>query len=256
LNEGYIIPQGGSVARRRFFVDEIRHGRAVLAGEDARHLRQVLRAETGQRYEICDNRSVYIAEIETVRKDEVSFQVLEELPAEPPPLVLTLLLALTKFDRFEWALEKATELGVAAVVPVKAERSEKGLERAAAKRVERWRKIVRETSQQARRARMPEVFDPVSFDHALAAPGPNRYFLDETGGDPLLSVVPAHRTRSDEVRLAIGPEGGWTDAERGLARKLGWMPVSLGPMILRAETAATAATAIIVNAWLTAPMRL
>ena len=130
------------MARRRFFVDEVRHGLAVLTGDDGRHLRQVLRAEPGQLYELSDNRSVYLAEIEAVGKDEVSFRIVEKLAAEEPPLRLTLFLALIKFERFEWAIEKATELGVEAVVPVRAERSEKGLERAARKRVERWRKIV------------------------------------------------------------------------------------------------------------------
>jgi 16S rRNA (uracil1498-N3)-methyltransferase len=213
-------------------------------------LRQVLRAEIGQRYEICDNRSVYIAEIENVRKDEVSFQVLETVPVEQPPLRLTLLLALTKFDRFEWALEKVTELGAETIVPVEAERSEKGLERAAGKRLERWRKIVRESSQQARRARMPEVWEPVRLEHALAATGSHRYFLDEAGGEPLLSAVPHDRGQGDEVRLAVGPEGGWTEEERLLAARLGWTRVSLGPMILRAETAAIAASAVVLSAWM------
>lgn len=239
------------MARRRFFVDEVRKGRAVLTGDDARHLRQVLRAEAGQRYEICDNRSVYLAEIENIRKDEVSFQVLETVPVEESPVRLTLLLALTKFDRFEWALEKATELGAETIVPVEAARSEKGLEHAAPKRLERWRKIVRESSQQARRARMPEVPEPVRLEQALSDTGPHRYFLDEAGGEPLLSAVPRDRAQGDEVRLAVGPEGGWTEEERELAARLGWTRVSLGPMILRAETAAIAASAVVLSAWMT-----
>jgi 16S rRNA (uracil1498-N3)-methyltransferase len=238
------------LARRRFFVDEVRRGSAVLSGDDARHLRQVLRAEEGQRYEISDNRSVYVAEIDGVRKDEVSFRVLEELPAEPPPLHLTLLLALTKFERFEWAIEKGTELGAETIVPVEAERSEKGLERAASKRMERWRRIARESSQQSRRARMPEIGGPARLADILGLPGALRYFLDEAGGAPLLSALPLQRTGADKVLLAVGPEGGWTDAERGLAAASGWTRVSLGPMILRAETAAIAAAAIVVSAWL------
>jgi 16S rRNA (uracil1498-N3)-methyltransferase len=222
----------------------------VLSGDDARHLRQVLRAEEGQRYEISDNRSVYVAEIDGVRKDEVSFRVLEELPAEPPPLHLTLLLALTKFERFEWAIEKGTELGAETIVPVEAERSEKGLERAASKRMERWRRIARESSQQSRRARMPEIGGPARLADILGLPGALRYFLDEAGGAPLLSALPLQRTGADKVLLAVGPEGGWTDAERGLAAASGWTRVSLGPMILRAETAAIAAAAIVVSAWL------
>jgi 16S rRNA (uracil1498-N3)-methyltransferase len=239
------------MARRRFFVDEVRHGRSVLAGDEARHLRQVLRAEPGQRYELSDNRAVYLAEIDTVGKDEVRFRVIEELPVEAPPVRLTLVIALTKFDRFEWALEKATELGVEEIVPAEAERSEKGLDRAAAKRLERWRKIVRESSQQSRRARVPEVREPVRLAAALAEPG---YFLDEAGGPPLAQALAESRARTgaagDRVRLAIGPEGGWTEAERALARQAGWTAVWLGPTILRAETAVIAATAIVMSAWL------
>jgi 16S rRNA (uracil1498-N3)-methyltransferase len=238
------------MARRRFFVDEVRHGLAVLAGDDGRHLRQVLRAEPGQLYEISDNHSVYLAEIEAVRKDEISFRVIETLAVEEPPLRLTLFLALIKFERFEWALERGTELGVEAVVPVEAERSEKGLERAALKRVERWRRIVRESSQQARRARMPEVGGAVPLEEALETPAACRYFLDEDGGRPLLAAAPAGRARGDRVALAVGPEGGWTDAESQLARERGWTCATLGPTILRTETAAIAATAVLVNAWL------
>src|SRR5271170_4280005 len=136
--------------RRRFFVDEVRNGQAELAGDDAKHLTRVLRVEAGQRYEISDNRNVYLAEIETARKERVIFRTIEKLEAQPASRRLILCAALTKFDRFEWMIEKATELGVAEIVPVEAVRSERGLERAAAKRVERWRRIALESSQQAR----------------------------------------------------------------------------------------------------------
>jgi 16S rRNA (uracil1498-N3)-methyltransferase len=115
--------------------------------------------------------------------------------------------------------------------------------------LERWRKIVRESSQQSRRARVPEVREPVRLAAALAEPG---YFLDEAGGPPLAAVLAQARAgaNGNRVRLAIGPEGGWTDAERTLARQAGWTPVWLGPTILRAETAVVAATAIVMSAWL------
>ncbi len=231
-------------------MDEVRGGRAGLAGEDASHLRHVLRAESGQVYELSDNRSVYLAEIEAVGKDEVRFRILEELAAEEAPLRLTLFLALIKFERFEWAIEKATELGAEAIVPVRAARSEKGLERAAEKRLERWRKIARESSQQSRRARLPEIGAPVTLAQALCARGGCRYFLDESGGAPLLASLPRERAQRDEVRLLVGPEGGWTDAEREWAAQAGWTRIWLGPAILRAETAAIAAMAVLANAWL------
>ena len=237
------------MARRRFFVDEVRDGSASLAGEDARHLGQVLRAEPGQVCELSDNRSVYLAEIETVRKDAVRFRILEELPVEEPPLRIALFLALIKFERFEWAVEKATELGTDAIVPVETARSEKGLERAAVKRMERWRRIARESSQQSRRVRLPEIGAPVTLAQALSAPSGLRYFLDENGGAPLLAALPEQRTAGDEVRLLVGPEGGWTDPERDCACQAGWTRVWLGPAILRAETAAVAAMAVLASAW-------
>jgi 16S rRNA (uracil1498-N3)-methyltransferase len=238
------------MARRRFFVDEVRDGRAALAGENARHLGQVLRAEPGEVCELSDNRSVYLAEVEAVRKDEVRFRILEPLAAEELPLRLTLFLALIKFERFEWAVEKATELGVEAIVPVSTARSEKGLEQAAVKRVERWRRIARESSQQSRRVRLPEIAAPVTFARALATSSALRYFLDESAAPPLLAALPAQRRAGDEAHLLVGPEGGWTDTERHSAAEAGWTRVWLGPAILRAETAALAALAVLTSAWL------
>lgn len=239
------------MARRRFFVDAIHGSSAVLSGDDARHLAQVLRAEAGQLYEISDNRAVYLAEIESVRKDGVRFRIVQELEQASAPVNITLLLALIKFDRFEWALEKATELEVASIVPVETERSEKGLRLAAAKRMERWQRIVRESSQQARRARLPEIMPPVGFSEALAGTASFCCFLDEQPGAlPLLSALPRCRQASDSVRVLIGPEGGWTDSERSRALAAGWTAASLGGSILRAETAALASLAIIEAAWL------
>jgi 16S rRNA (uracil1498-N3)-methyltransferase len=230
--------------RRRFFVDEVRNGQAELNGDDARHLTRVLRVEPGQRYEISDNRNVYLAEIETARKERVIFRTLEKIEAPPLPFRIVLFAALIKFDRFEWMIEKATELGVAEIVPVETIRSERGLERAARKRVERWRRIAVEASQQSRRAHLPEVHDPASFEDALARPAEARYVLDETpGGIPFAHT----HSQSDTIALLIGPEGGWTEEERAAFVKSGWTRVSLGPLILRAETAAIAALAIVAG---------
>src|SRR5580704_15416848 len=120
--------------RRRFFVDQVRNGHAEINGEDALLLTLLLRVEAGQRYEISDNHSVYLAEIETSRKEHVVFRTLEKLPAQEITPMLVLGTALIKFDHFEWMIEKATELGVAKIVPILATRSEHGLERAAHKR--------------------------------------------------------------------------------------------------------------------------
>ncbi len=153
--------------RRRFFVDQIRNGQAEISGDDAKHLTRVLRVEAGQRYEISDNQTVYLAEIETARKERVTFRALEKLPVIEPPVRMILCAALIKFDHFEWMIEKATELGVVEIVPVATIRSERGLDKAAHKRLERWRRIGVEASQQSRRAHLPEISGPVAWTDVL-----------------------------------------------------------------------------------------
>jgi 16S rRNA (uracil1498-N3)-methyltransferase len=237
------------MARRRFFVDAVQSGRARITGPDAHHLTRVLRVEAGQQFEISDNHNVYLAEVESARKDLVSFAVREKVAAAQPVVCTTLLASLIRFERFEWMLEKATELGVARVVPVQAERSERGLERAAGKRLPRWNRIVREASEQSRRARLPEIGAPLGLAGALKMESPYRYVLEEAEAPPLLAALPAIRERGREVVLLVGPEGGWTDREREQIASAGWCAVSLGLHILRAETAAIAALAIVNAAW-------
>ena len=232
-------------------MDAVRNGKAQIEGEEARHLARVLRVEAGQRYEISDNRNVYLAEIDTARKENVVFRTLEKLPTSPPSARFELYAALIKFDHFEWIVEKATELGVTEIVPIEATRSERGLEKAAAKRVERWRRIALEASQQSRRAHLPEIAEPVPLAQAVMRARTYRYALDEAPGAALLlSALPAVRTAQDTVAILTGPEGGWTEEERASFTAAGWTPVSMGPLILRAETAVIAALAVISQAWL------
>jgi 16S rRNA (uracil1498-N3)-methyltransferase len=229
-------------------VDSIRGGAAELRGDEARHLTRVLRVEPGQRFEISDNQQAYVAEITEARGERVVFQIIEALPGVLSPVSITLCASLIKFDRFEWIIEKATELGVDRILPVEATRTEKGLFDASRKRSERWKRIARESSQQARRVRIPEILASVRFERCLEEAAAHRYFLDESLAPPLLREIPAER--SDSAALLIGPEGGWTDGERQLAVAAAWQQVSLGPLVLRAETAACAALAVVVNAWL------
>src|SRR5512140_2213995 len=126
------------MARRMFYVEEVKGGRAVLTGETANHLRRVLRAEEGQQYEIAADGSLYLAEIASFGRETIHFNIVAELPVRPQPVNLHLYLSLIKFDHFESVLEKATELGVSGITPVFALRSEKGLFAAAQKRAARW----------------------------------------------------------------------------------------------------------------------
>ena len=239
------------MSRRRFFVPLIRDGHAEIEGDDARHLTQVLRVEAGQLFEISDNRSVYLAEIESTRKSQVKFRVMEQLPDSPQETPVHLVAALFKFDRLEMMLEKATELGITSVHFVRAERSDKGLDKAAEKRIERWRRIVLEASQQSRRLRLPELHGPVKLREALRLQASHRFFLDEDrSGTPVLEAVGvavggAVEDAVESVAFIVGPEGGWPDHERHAAREAGWTSVTLGDRILRAETAAIAALSVI-----------
>jgi 16S rRNA (uracil1498-N3)-methyltransferase len=246
------------MARRRFFVDHIHRGEAEILGDEAEHLRKVLRAEIGQRYELSDNQQAYLAEIVGFGKHQVRFRVLEEVETPEPAVRLILLASLIKFDRFEWMIEKATELGVESIVPVRAERSDFGLDRAAPKRVERWRRIAREASQQSRRVHMPQVLDLLSLRQALEIEASFRFWLDEAvGAPPLIRLLPAAwvsgaadgLSNGTRVACLVGPEGGWSDRERESLSASAFLSVSLGPAILRSETAAMAALALINHYW-------
>ena len=133
-----------------------------MEGDAAHHLGNVLRAQTGQLYELSDGSAVWVSRIESVTRHRVEFTLLEQLPAPKPTADTTLLLSIVKFDAFEWAIEKATELGITRIIPVAAARSEKGLLAAAAKRSERWQKILLEASQQSRRPRIPQLEEVVN----------------------------------------------------------------------------------------------
>ena len=236
------------MSRRRFFVDEVRNGQASIGGEDAKHLTRVLRVERGEQYEIADGAgSVYLAEISLAHKGEVVFDVIEPVAAKPVLLRMTLLAALFKFDHYEWMLEKATELGVERIVPLITIRSERGLEQAATKRIERWRRIAVEASQQSRRDRVPVIDLPVKS--ARACQSMKGLLLDEESDVPMLNALPTTKQKGAALTLALGPEGGWTPEEIHQFHQAGWISVSLGPQILRAETAAIAGLAILQAAW-------
>ena len=229
---------------------QVRRGTAELTGGEAEHLVRVLRAEVGQVYEISDNNNLYLAEVETARKSLVLFKVLEELPLPPPEAEIVLVPALIKFDRFEWMVEKATELGVTEIRPFEAIRSERGLARAAGKRKQRWEKIALEASQQARRVRLPAIAEAVSFSEATDLRAGVKLMLDEESDVAIWRCFPEMRATGDRIALLLGPEGGFTDEERESANAKGWRSRSLGRTILRAETAAAAGVSVVRAAWL------
>ena len=218
---------------------------AALTGDQAAHLARVLRAERGQVFDVVAAGFLHRAEITSIAPDRVEFLLHEELESDAA-LPLHLYLAVFKFDHFEWAIEKATELGVARITPVLARRTEKHLAQAATKRVERWRRIAHEAAQQSRRTQVPAIADPTPLKATLEAEqAAVRILLSETEQTVSLreALSPGLEIQSD-LALAIGPEGGWAADEMAFFTEHGWTHVTLGPRILRAETAAIAAVAI------------
>jgi len=235
------------MTRRRFIADEVSGDRAVLLGEHAAHLSRVLRARVGQDFDIATAAAVRRGRITSLTDDRVEFDLNEEVPAASLAEI-TLVLAVFKFDRMEWAIEKCTELGASRILPVIARRTDTHLVAASTKRVERWQRIARQASEQSRRSAPPEIAVPVKLAEAQKLQAALRIVLAESEERTLLRDVVKPQTANGGIVLAVGPEGGWTEDELQSFQQGGWTSASLGNTILRAETAAIAATAIAASA--------
>jgi 16S rRNA (uracil1498-N3)-methyltransferase len=229
------------MTRRRWIADRVEGDQAWLLGPNANHLFRVLRVKVGQIFDVAANGIPRSATVVSASHDQVEFHLGAVIESEALPQI-TVYLSIFKFDRLEWALEKLTELGVTGISPVIAQRTEKHLAKAAEARVERWRKIAREASQQSRRIAPPQIADPVALKPAIAEIQGSRIVLVET--EEQLSLKAALKECQPPLALAFGPEGGWSEAELELFAASGWKAASLGHTILRAETAAIAAVAV------------
>lgn len=238
------------MTRRRWIADEWDDTTATLKGAQADHLARVLRARSGMEFDMVAGTRVWRASISAISEDAVTFSLLHEVGAVPA-LPVTLLLAIFKFDRMEWLLEKATELGVERLIPIVARRSEKHMVQAAPARIERWRRIVHEAAKQSRRSDVPLVEDILPLATAArmkaAEPGVNLLLTEQERTTTLYAALqPATAAiGSPHIHLALGPEGGWTPEEETSFSAEKWQPVTLGPRILRAETAGVSAVAIV-----------
>jgi 16S rRNA (uracil1498-N3)-methyltransferase len=250
------------MTRRRWIAEHWDEATATLVGAQAEHMVRVLRAQRGMEADVVAGGHVYHAQVAAVAGDEVRFNLIAELEADPA-LPITLVMAVYKFDHMEWAIEKATELGVAAIAPVIARRTEKHLAAAAGKRAERWRRIVHEAAQQSRRTDVPIIFEPTPLATRVRAASESLEATRSASGSAYIVLAEQERTTTlrhalDEamtasgsempkLELAIGPEGGWAPSEEALFDANGWRAASLGPRILRAETATIAALAVVAS---------
>jgi 16S rRNA (uracil1498-N3)-methyltransferase len=237
----------------RYFVETpIVDDQAKLAGPEAHHLMHVMRAKPGDEVLLFDGSGAEaIARVERVGRAEIELTVLARRQVDRElPLCVTLGVALPKGDRGRWLVEKATELGIARLVPLATER---GNDRHAPEALGRLRRTVIEASKQCGRNRLMQIAPPARLDAFLAAAPPRAARLiaqpgSSADGDPLVTVF-ARDVPPEDILLAIGPEGGFSDAEFHAALAAGWNPVDLGPRILRVETAAIALTCAVITRW-------
>lgn len=237
----------------RFLLDpqQIAGGTVQLGREDSHHLLRVLRAQPGHRFTVVAGGTLYQCELLTAEGGQALARVLSHEPAPgEPPVRITLMQGLAKGEKMEAVIQHGTEIGISEFVPVSAARSVVKLEpKKAVERVERWQRIAREAAEQCRRGAVPPVYPLV--DWKAAADQCSQFDLAlvpwEEGGEPLRQVLEAH-AGARTVALFIGPEGGLTPDEVELARERGARLVTLGPRILRTETAGLAATAAILYA--------
>jgi 16S rRNA (uracil1498-N3)-methyltransferase len=231
------------MTRRRWIADEVSGDRAALIGEHADHLVRVLRARVGEDFDIATGQSVRRGRITSLKADRVDFELGEEISVATLAEI-TLVLAVYKFDRMEWAIEKCTELGVSRILPLISRRTDSHLATASVKRVDRWQRIARQAAEQSRRAAPPQITAPMKLSEALNLSQPLRIVLAESEEQTLLRDVLNPEAAVNEIALAVGPEGGWTEDELQSFQQSGWISASLGNTILRAETAAIAAVAV------------
>ena len=235
-------------------------GEQTLTGDIAHRIARVLRMTPGDPLRLFDGGGREVeAVIRTVAPAAVTVVLAGDLPSEPPGPHLTLYQALIRPNRFEWLLEKATELGVAAIVPVVTARSQVRAAEFGASKLARWRRILIEASEQCGRRTLPDLREPIPFEQALKQAQGLAVLPWEASRRDAPMLGEALRTRASEqagqtgeaalsVSIFIGPEGGFSSEETEQARAHGAVTVSLGPLVLRAETAAIAALAIAVDA--------
>ena len=231
----------------RFFIDGTADGRAYIAGADALHIAKALRMRPGEALTLCDGKGTdFDGVLETVTDRQVTVRISASRPSQAEPtLAVTLYQGLPKGDKMDWIIQKAVELGVTAVVPVATRRSVARLEGKADKKQERWQRIAAEAAGQCGRGMLPSVERPLSWSQALSRlSGEPALVFYEGGGRPLRELVTPSTRR---LSVFVGPEGGFDPEEIDAIRRQGGGVATLGPRILRCETAPLAALTLLMH---------
>lgn len=243
----------------RFFVspDALRAQPVILTGDQAHQVRRVLRLRLGDRVTLLDGQGwAYEAMLIALGDNDARFQTVQRWQAAGEPAVaITLYQAMLKGERFGWALQKGAEVGVSRFVPMVCERNviddldaiDSGNKR------ERWERIIQEAAEQSGRGRLPELLPAQLFNQAASAlpegPGTSLRLIPWEGERVMRlrdALAGCNLAAGARIEIFVGPEGGFTEEEIALARRYGVQPVTLGPRILRAETAGVIAAALIL----------
>lgn len=243
------------MALHRFYAspESIQGTTLVLDQGESHHLRRVLRLREGDRVVAFDGAGrEYLCRIERVGDDRVLLRILkEDQPPVESPLLIRLAQAVIKGEKFDWVVQKATELGVTEIVPLVTDYCDPWVHRwERSDKLLRWQRIALEACKQCGRTRLPQVSDPIPVTEFLMYRSGVTVMAVERGGRPLASLEEAFRYDPPrEVNILIGPEGGWSSRERELAQEVGARQVTLGPRVLRTETAGIVVTGIVQYLW-------
>ncbi len=235
----------------KFFVSKQQIANQItILDEDAKHIKTVLRAKPGEEMTVCDGEGTdYFCKINAVAEKEILLDILEKKPCQTEPAVkITLFQGLPKADKMDMIIQKCVELGIDSIVPVVTERTIVKLDKKEPKKIQRWQKIAESAAKQSGRGKIPCIENVLSFSQAI-----------EESKKLCSAVIPYEKElqrgikefvktfSGDTLGLFIGPEGGFSLEEIQQAQKEGILPITLGKTILRTETAAIVATAILLH---------
>lgn len=238
---------------QRYFIlpTQVENDRIMIIGDDVHHIKNVMRFKPGDECICCaEDGNDYLVEIESLYPDKIVTRIKKTTPSIGEPFVkVTIAQAMPKGDKWEWVLQKGTEIGAIRFVPFISKRTIVKIDpRKQDKKLDRWRKIVKEAAEQAHRGKIPEVSVPLSWKECLkeAKKADQAWICYEKGGKPLKSLWTDPSLRN--IFIIIGPEGGFTEQEISDALEYGIQPITLGPRILRTETAPLVALTAILFA--------
>ena len=238
----------------RFFVDKkninIENNTCIIEGEDVKHISKVLRCRIGEELEVCDNNNnEYICEITNIDKNQVELNILEKVDIQrESDLKIKVYQGLPKGPKMEMILQKLTEVGVDEIILVQTKRTVvKVDDKKEDKKLERWERIIYEAAKQSKRGKIPTLRGVLTFKEALADMKKNDFNIAPYENEKTKSIKQAIKgVNINNIGIFVGPEGGFEETEIEAIEEIGGQSVSLGPRILRTETASLVASSIVL----------